>query len=121
MKKKILFIDNSESIREKIHQTLENEGYKVLLSNNGKNAISYLNGQGINLIITELHMPEMDGIELIKEIRQIPKYQQTPILFLTTELQTEKKIEAKNAGATGWIMKPFVLSKLLAAISRVIQ
>lgn len=121
MAKKILFVDDSESIREIVNFTLVNEGYEVFLSDNGKNALSHLDGQDINLIITDLHMPEMNGIELIKEIRKIPKYQRTPILFLTTESQTEKKMEAKNAGATGWIVKPFVPAKLLAAITKVIR
>lgn len=121
MKKRILFVDDSESIREIVNFTLENEGYEVLLSDNGKNATNHLNGQSIDLVITDLHMPEMNGIELIKEIRQIPKYLRTPILFLTTESQTEKKMEAKDAGATGWIVKPFVPAKLLAAITKVIR
>ena len=120
-KVKILFVDDSESIREIVNFTLENEGYDVLLSDNGKNALNHLNGQDINLIITDLHMPEMNGIELIKEVRQIPKYSRTPILFLTTESQTERKMEAKDAGATGWIIKPFVPAKLLAAINKVIR
>ncbi|MBN1596953.1 MAG: response regulator [Bacteroidales bacterium] len=121
MGKKILFVDDSESIREIVNFTLENEGYDVLLSNNGENALKHLNGQDINLIITDLHMPEMNGIELIIEIRKMEDYQHTPILFLTTESQTEKKMEAKNAGATGWIVKPFVPAKLLAAINKVIR
>ncbi len=121
MAKKILFVDDSESIREIVNFTLTNEGYEVLLSDNGKNAFNHLDGQEIDLIITDLHMPEMNGIELIKEIRKMQKYQRTPILFLTTESQTEKKMEAKNAGATGWIVKPFVPAKLLAAISKVIR
>jgi two-component system, chemotaxis family, chemotaxis protein CheY len=121
MGKKILFVDDSESIREIVNFTLETEGYDVFLSDNGKNALEHLNGQEINLVITDLHMPEMNGIELIKEIRKMQKYHRTPILFLTTESQTEKKMEAKNAGATGWIVKPFVPAKLLAAISKVIR
>jgi two-component system chemotaxis response regulator CheY len=121
MGKKILFVDDSESIREIVNFTLANEGYEVLLSDNGKNALKCLNGQDINLIITDLHMPEMNGIELIKEIRQMPDYMRTPILFLTTESQTEKKMEAKDAGATGWIVKPFAPAKLIAAISKVIK
>jgi two-component system chemotaxis response regulator CheY len=121
MGKKILFVDDSESIREIVNFTLVNEGYEVLLSDDGENALSHLNGQEINLIITDLHMPKMNGIELIREIRKMEKYQRTPILFLTTESQTEKKMEAKDAGATGWIIKPFVPSKLLAAISKVIR
>ena len=80
-----------------------------------------LDGKSINLIITDLHMPEMNGIELIREVRKMPSYQHTPILFLTTESQVEKKMEAKDAGATGWIVKPFVPAKLLAAITKVIR
>ncbi len=121
MSKKILFVDDSESIREIVSFTLKNEGYDVLISDNGKNALEHLNGQAINLIITDLHMPEMNGIELIKEVRKMDSYQRTPILFLTTESQTDKKMEAKNAGATGWIVKPFVPAKLLAAINKVIR
>ena len=121
MSRTILFVDDSESIREIVHFTLENEGFNVLISDNGKNALSHLDGKDINLIITDLHMPEMNGIELIKEIRKMPKYQRTPILFLTTESQVAKKMEAKDAGATGWIVKPFVPAKLLAAISKVIR
>lgn len=121
MSKTILFVDDSESIREIVNFTLNNEGYNVLISDNGKNALKYLDGTDINLIITDLHMPEMNGIELIKEIRKMDKYQRTPILFLTTESQASKKLEAKEAGATGWIIKPFVPAKLLEAITKVIR
>ena len=121
MTKTILFVDDSESIREIVNFTLQNEGYNVLVSDNGKNALGFLDGKDINLIITDLHMPEMNGIELIKEIRKMPKYQRTPILFLTTESQVAKKMEAKEAGATGWIVKPFVPAKLISAITKVIR
>ena len=121
MGKTILFVDDSESIREIVNFTLQNEGYKVLISDNGKNALKFLDGSDINLIITDLHMPEMNGIELIREIRKMEEYARTPILFLTTESQTSKKLEAKEAGATGWIVKPFVPAKLLEAISKVMR
>ena len=121
MAKTILFVDDSESIREIVNFTLQNEGYHVLISDNGRNALQYLDGSNINLIITDLHMPEMNGIELIREIRKMEDYQRTPILFLTTESQTSKKLEAKEAGATGWIVKPFVPAKLLEAISKVMR
>lgn len=121
MGKIILFVDDSESIREIVQFTLENEGYQVLLGINGTDALKHLNGNPIDLIITDLHMPEMNGIELIKEIRKISAYRRTPILFLTTESQASKKIEAKEAGATGWIIKPFVPAKLIAAINKVIR
>ncbi|MBN2273379.1 MAG: response regulator [Bacteroidales bacterium] len=119
--KTILFVDDSESIREIVQFTFENEGYQVLLGTKGTDALKHLNGKPIDLIITDLHMPEMNGIELIREIRKLPSYQRTPILFLTTESQASKKIEAKEAGATGWIIKPFVPAKLIAAINKVIR
>jgi two-component system chemotaxis response regulator CheY len=121
MGKTILFVDDSESIREIVQFTLENEGYKVLLGINGVDALKHLNGTNIDLIITDLHMPEMNGIDLIKEIRKNHSYSRTPILFLTTESQATKKMEAKDAGATGWIIKPFVPAKLIAAINKVIR
>ena len=79
------------------------------------------NGEKIDLIITDLHMPVMNGIEFIKAVRSSSDYKMIPILFLTTESQTEKKLEAKEAGATGWIIKPFVPAKLIAAVHKVLN
>ena len=121
MGKNILIVDDSESIREVVSFTLENEGYNVMVGNDGKDALKYLNGEPIDLVITDLHMPEMDGIQLIKEIRDREDYKRIPILFLTTESQAAKKMEAKEAGATGWIIKPFVPAKLLAALKKVMR
>ncbi|MBR7068285.1 MAG: response regulator [Bacteroidales bacterium] len=121
MSKTILIVDDSESIREIIKFTLEAEGYNVLVGVDGKDALKFLDGQTIDLIITDLHMPEMDGIEFIKNVRANGNYTRIPILFLTTESQVAKKMEAKEAGATGWIIKPFVPAKLIAAINKVIR
>lgn len=121
MGKKILIVDDSESIREVVSFTLENAGHDVLKAVDGNDALKFLDGTPIDLVITDLHMPGMDGIGLIKKIRQNDNYQFVPILFLTTESQNEKKQEAKDAGATGWIVKPFVPDKLLAAISKVVR
>jgi len=121
MAKTILIVDDSKSIREVVRSTLENEGYNVLLGVDGKDALKHMDGQSIDLVITNLQMPEMDGIELIKNIRAIPDYERIPILLLTTESQTSKKMEAKEAGATGWIIKPFVPAKLIEAIGKVIK
>jgi len=121
MSKIILIVDDSESIREVVSFTLENEGYKVLVGEDGKDALKFLDNRPIDLIITDLHMPEMDGIELIKEVRSMDSYKHIPILFLTTESQVSKKMEAKDAGATGWIIKPFVPAKLLAALKKVLR
>jgi len=121
MDKTILIVDDSESIREVVSFTLENAGYKVLVGIDGKDALKYLDGREIHLIITDLHMPIMNGIEVIKEVRNNETYKRVPILFLTTESQQLKKLEAKDAGATGWIIKPFVPAKLLEAITKVIR
>jgi len=121
MSKTILIVDDSESIREVVSFTLENEGYKVLIGVDGKDALKFLDGSTIDLIITDLHMPEMDGIELIKNVRKMEAYKRIPILFLTTESQVSKKMEAKEAGATGWIIKPFVPAKLIDALKKVLR
>ncbi len=120
MAKTILVVDDSESIREIVSFTLENEGYKVLIGNDGQDALKHLD-KPIDLILTDLHMPVMNGIEFIKMVRSNNEYKSTPILFLTTESQTTKKMEAKEAGATGWIIKPFVPAKLIEAINKVMR
>lgn len=122
MGKNILIVDDSESIREVVSFTLEDAGHSVISAIDGEDALARLEGvDKIDLIITDLHMPKMDGIELIKEVRTDDKFKFTPILFLTTESQASKKMEAKEAGATGWIIKPFVPEKLLGALKKVIR
>jgi two-component system, chemotaxis family, chemotaxis protein CheY len=121
MSKTILIVDDSESIREVVNFTLENEGYDVLVGVDGQDALRFFDGRKIDLIITDLHMPVKDGIQLIREVRTLDNYQRIPILFLTTESQAAKKQEAKEAGATGWIVKPFVPAKLIEAINKVIR
>lgn len=121
MQKRILIVDDSESLRAVLIFVLEEAGYEVLVGIDGIDAGRHLNGQHLDLIITDLHMPNMDGIELIRYIRTLDSYKQTPILFLTTESQQEKKNEARDAGATGWIIKPFQHEKLIAAVNKVIK
>jgi two-component system, chemotaxis family, chemotaxis protein CheY len=121
MAKTILIVDDSESIREIVSFTLENEGYDVLVGEDGQDALKHLNKGPIDLILTDLHMPVMNGIEFIKSVRSNSDYKSVPILFLTTESQTAKKMEAKEAGATGWIIKPFVPAKLIEAITKVMR
>jgi len=120
--KKILVVDDSESIREIVSMTLLNGGYDVIIGNDGIDALEKIKDiDDLDLVITDLHMPNMDGIGLIKELRASEKFARIPILFLTTETQTDKKMEAKQAGATGWIIKPFVPAKLLMAVKKVIK
>ena len=121
MENTILIVDDSESIIEVVKFTLENNGFNVISACNGKEALTKLDGKKIDLLLTDLHMPEMNGIELIREARKLDKYKSMPILFLTTESQAEKKLEAKEAGATGWIVKPFAPPKLLSAIKKVLR
>src|SRR3972149_1867517 len=121
MEKTILVVDDSESIREVVKFTLENNGYQGLLGEDGTDALDFFDGRGIDLIITDLHMPKMNGIDFIKEVRKRNDYTGIPILFLTTESQLSKKMEAKDAGATGWIVKPFVPQKLLSALGKVMR
>lgn len=123
MSRTILIVDDSESIREFLHFTLATDGYKVLVGINGKDAMKFFQEDAvpIDLVITDLHMPEMDGIELIQEIRKLDKFKHLPILFLTTESGIEQKMKAKKAGATGWIIKPITPDKLLAVLSKCLR
>ncbi|MEQ9441753.1 MAG: response regulator [Cyclobacteriaceae bacterium] len=121
MKKKILTVDDSESIVSVVTTTLE-EDYDMIGAFNAKEALEHIeNTTDIQLIITDLNMPGMDGIELIRKVRSIAAYQFTPILMLTTESQLQKKQEAKEAGATGWIIKPFETDKLRAVVQKVLR
>ena len=120
MNKSIMTVDDSASVRQMVSFTLREAGYNVVEASDGKDAVAKLIVADLNLIVTDLNMPNMDGIELIKTIRTIPKYKFLPIIMLTTESQNEKKMEGKNAGATGWIVKPFKPEQLLAVIKKVI-
>ena len=119
MGKVILTVDDSASVRQMVSFTLRSAAYDVAEAVDGCDALSKLSGE-IHLIITDLNMPKMDGIELIKHIRTNSKHRYVPILVLTTESQATKKQEAKSAGATGWIVKPFRPEQLLAVIQRLL-
>ena len=121
MPKTILVVDDSVSIRELVSMVLEKAGYNVEKSVDGIDALRLLDGREINLVLTDLNMPNCDGIALIKEVRQLEQYNTVPILLLTTESQAAKKEEAKAAGATGWIVKPFVADKLVEVIKKVMR
>ena len=121
MSKSIVVVDDSESIRELVGLTLETAGHTVSKGIDGHDALRLFDGREVNLVITDLNMPNLDGISLIREIRKMDGYGTTPILVLTTESQAAKKEEAKAAGATGWIVKPFVAEKLLEVVKKVIR
>ena len=120
MSKIILTADDSTSVRQMVTFTLKNSGYEVIESIDGADALQKLEGKKIDMVITDLNMPNMNGIDLIKAIRQIPEHKFVPIILLTTESQAEKKMEGKNAGATGWIVKPFKPEQLIAVTKKVL-
>ncbi|WP_317898010.1 response regulator [Aurantibacillus circumpalustris] len=122
MKKNILIIDDSESIREVIAAGLESAGYNVTKGINGQDGLTCLeNNPSVECIITDLNMPIMDGITFLKEVRKSEKHKYLPIIILTTESQEAKKQEARTAGATGWIIKPFSKEKLINVIKKVVR
>jgi len=121
MQKTILFVDDSASIRELVKLSLLKAGFQVLLAVDGIDALKILDGRKIHLVITDLHMPNMNGLQLIGEIRKQDSYAFIPILFLTTETNYELKQEAKKSGATGWITKPFNQDKFLLVIKKVLR
>lgn len=117
--KRALIVDDSRSMRQMVSFTLKGAGFELLEAENGQDALTKLKGQKVNVIITDLNMPVMDGIEFIRTARTTPEARFLPILILTTESQQEKKVEAKAAGATGWIVKPFEPEKLLQTLQKV--
>lgn len=120
MSKKIMTVDDSASVRQMVSFTLKGAGYEVTEAQDGQDALKKLNGAGVQMVITDLNMPNMNGLELIKALRAKPECKFMPIVFLTTESQAEKKTEAKAAGATGWIVKPFKPDQLLAVVKKVL-
>ncbi len=118
----ILLVDDSTTILLSISSILGKAGYAVEKAANAEEALKKFNaGIKLNLLITDLNMPGMNGIELIREVRKLPAYKFLPILFLTTESQQAKKQEAKAAGASGWVVKPATADELLSTIKLVIR
>jgi len=122
MSKVIMTVDDSVSIRQMVSFTLKKEGYDVLEAVDGMDALKKLNGENaVHMIITDLNMPNMDGIELIRNVRANARYKFIPIIMLTTESQDERKQAGKAAGATGWIVKPFNPEQLIGVIKKVLK
>jgi two-component system chemotaxis response regulator CheY len=120
MAKKIMTVEDSTSLREMISFVIREAGYDAIEAKDGRDALAKLNGCPVDLVITDLNMPLMNGIELTRSIRSSPAYKFIPIIFLTTESQVQKKDAAKEAGATGWIVKPFKPEQLLKVIKKVL-
>jgi two-component system, chemotaxis family, chemotaxis protein CheY len=120
MAKTIMVVDDSASIRQMVNFTIRNAGYDVIEAVDGKDALNKINGSQVHMVVTDLNMPNLDGIGLIRGVRANPSLKFIPIVLLTTESQDSKKQEGKQAGATGWIVKPFKPEQLVAVIKKVL-
>ncbi|MAF98239.1 MAG: response regulator [Micavibrio sp.] len=115
----VMTVDDSPTMRDMVSYTLKEAGYNVLEAEDGVQALSVLGQSKADIVITDLNMPNMDGLTLIKSLRSNPSYKATPILMLTTEADDAKKNAGREAGATGWIVKPFNPEKLLSVLKRI--
>lgn len=119
MSKKVLAVDDSKTMRDMVSFTLRGAGYDVIEAEDGEDALKKIDGNTIDVVITDVNMPKMDGITLVKTLRQNQAFKATPILVLTTESDDNKKNEGRAAGATGWIVKPFAPEKLIQVVQKV--
>lgn len=120
MAKTIMIVDDSSSLRSVVSIALKGSGYDVIEACDGRDALNKLTGQKVHLIVSDVNMPNMDGISLVKEVKRLPNYKFTPIMMLTTESQPEKKLQGKEAGAKAWLVKPFQPPVLLDAVSKLV-
>lgn len=118
---KIMTVDDSVSLRKLVAQTLAAAGHDVSEAANGNDALSVAKQKVFDLVISDLNMPGMDGLSFVRQLRQLAAYRAVPVLILTTEMDPAKKKEAKDAGATGWLVKPFDPGQLLATIRKVLD
>ena len=120
MGNRILVADDSDSMRQLICSTLQGEGYKVTAALDGKDAINQLEDNEVDLVVSDLKMPNIDGLELLKYLRGHDTFKSIPVVMLTTESQYSKVIAAKNAGINAWIIKPFAPAKLISTVSELL-
>ena len=120
MSARILVVDDSASMRQMVAFALSSAGFSVDEAEDGQVALGRAQGQKFNAVVTDVNMPNMDGISLIRALRGLPDYKFTPMLMLTTESAADKKAEGKAAGATGWLVKPFDPDQLLATVRKVL-
>ena len=120
MAKTILIVDDSVSFRQVVSLALSGAGYDVIQACDGKDALSKLDGRKLNLIVSDVNMPVMDGLSFVRAAKQLPAYKFTPIIMLTTEAGEDKKAEGKAAGVRAWVVKPFQPPVLLDAVSKLL-
>ncbi len=118
---RILAVDDSASMRQMVDLTLKSAGHEVISAIDGVDGLQKAStGEPVDLVITDVNMPNMDGITLVRELRRLPQYRGVPLLVLTTEAGADRKQEGRAAGATGWIVKPFDPERLLATVDKVL-
>ena len=120
MPKTVIIVDDSASLRQVVNIALKGAGYDVLEASDGQDALAKLTGQKVHLVISDVNMPNMDGITFVKNLKQLPEYKFTPVIMLTTESQEGKKAEGQAAGAKAWVVKPFQPAQMLAAVGKLI-
>jgi two-component system chemotaxis response regulator CheY len=120
MSKKIIAVDDAATMRKMVAFTLKGAGHEVLEAADGRDALNALRHQSVDLVVTDVNMPNMDGLELTRQLRAMPAFARTPIILLTTESDTAKKTQGRTAGANGWIVKPFSQEQLLAVVARLL-
>ncbi|TVZ37581.1 two-component system chemotaxis response regulator CheY [Alteromonadaceae bacterium 2753L.S.0a.02] len=118
MSKNVLIVDDSSSVRQVVSIVLKGAGFSVTEAENGQEALNFLDGRKFHLIVSDLNMPIMDGISLVKEARAMDAYKYTPVLMLTTESSAEKKEMGKAAGVKAWLVKPFQPPVFLSAVNK---
>ena len=120
MAKTIMIVDDSASLRQVVGIALKGAGYEVIEGMDGKDALAKLAGKKVHLIISDVNMPNMDGISFVKTLKQMPNYKFMPVIMLTTESQDSKKQEGQAAGAKAWVVKPFKPESLLCAVQKLV-
>jgi len=121
MSKTILIVDDSASMRTLVGMTLTEDGFQVIEANDGKDALRKLEGQKVHLVISDVNMPNMDGITFVTEMKKLPAYKFVPVIMLTTEGGDEKKKAGQAAGAKAWLVKPFQPQQLLAGVRKLLM
>ena len=121
MAKRILAVDDSLTMRQLVRVTLTRSGYEVVEAEDGAQGLKKASAETFDLVLSDINMPVMNGLDLVRSLRKLAQYKFTPIVLVTTESQAEKKQEGKSAGATGWIVKPFEPEQLLAVVTKVLR
>lgn len=120
MAKTILIVDDSISLRQVVGLALRNAGYETLEAADGRDALNKLDGRRVHLVISDVNMPNMDGVSFVRELKQLPAYKFVPVILLTTETEPAKKAAGQAAGARAWVVKPFQPQQMLDAVAKLI-